>query len=370
METTQKINSQLSILNVGTDFISATFMSDNNTNVGSATFLRAENPRLFQRARAAAVQNDVNTLSTLSLSILDSFEAIDSRFHVSAGRVFFEGRELNNFATEKIHALWKAGLPIDNWVNFIKNTMANPHAITVEDTYRFLEGHEGCPITDDGAILAYKKVDNDYMSFFSSSFTNKKESWAPGQTVELPRDHCDPDRNVTCSHGLHFCSRSYAPHAFWGSGRVVMVKVFPQDIVAIPLEYGMAKARCCKAYSVRDITDEYAEFAFLSSYTAEGEARAFEEADSTGFMDEEIFEDIEEVLSSYGQTLEIAGGVMTTKVYDLVERLTKFADSMGKDLFVYDEEDILYVLERTEDEDIKRMYNVEFSSDVFVRVAK
>jgi len=87
-------------------------------------------------------------------------------------------------------------------------------------------------------------------------------------------------------------------------------------------------------------------------------------------MDRDLFEGVEDVLRKYGATMDIYGGELSTDVYDLVDRLTKFAASIGDDNFVYDEEDILHVLERTDDEDLKRMYNIEFTSDVYVRVIK
>ena len=368
MKPFKAINARESITNIGADFVSVVFRYFEG-DYSHATFLRNENPRLFNRARTEAIKGDFEALSKLSLNILDSLEAIDARVEVCNGHVFFEGREMHNFATEKICQLHKQGLPIGGWVNFVKNTMANPHAITVEDIYCFLDNHEGSPITEDGAILAYKKVGNDYMSFFKSNYTKKRECWKPGSVVTLPYDHCDPDRNKTCSAGLHFCSRSYAPHTFGCDGRLVMVKIFPQDIVAIPVEYGLAKGRCCKAEVLQDITDAYDNFSFGSLYSRSGDEITVEnDIDASDLMGSVMFAHIEHTLILYANALIDAEGDLTANVGDLIDKLEKFAMSIGDDNFVYDEEDVLYVLEHSEDEKIDKMYDVEFEADVFVKV--
>jgi hypothetical protein len=70
----------------------------------------------------------------------------------------------------------------------------------------------------------------------------------------MNRNRVNEDKDQTCSSGLHFCSREYLPH--YGSaegGRVVVIKINPQDVVAIPSDYENAKGRCCRYEVLREL---------------------------------------------------------------------------------------------------------------------
>jgi hypothetical protein len=312
------------------------------------TFHKKENPGLYRRARKAAEENDLERLFSLTTSLINDLHEIDRRFRMEPdGSIYFDTVKVDNWVTKKIKEDLINGLPVKHWVAFLKNTMANPHAITVEDIHRFLENHEKCPITSDGAILAYKKVQSDYMSFCAGK-NGKKERWKPGDTVELPRNECDHDRNRTCSAGLHFCSRGYAPHAFGGSGRIVMVKIFPQDIVAIPVEYGLAKGRCCRAFVLKDI-DDYENFEFGHLHSADGEEQ-HTATDAGNYLNDVVVEEIENKLVQYLKRNRFA---MRRTPYQFLSDVHEFFE-LNDSNFVYDEEDLLHVLERTENKDLAR----------------
>ena len=61
----------------------------------------------------------------------------------------------------------------------------------------------------------------------------------------MPREDVDDCREVTCSKGLHFCSQSYLSSYSGGQGRVLIVKVNPRDVCAIPSDHANAKGRAC-----------------------------------------------------------------------------------------------------------------------------
>ena len=69
----------------------------------------------------------------------------------------------------------------------------------------------------------------------------------------------DPDRNNECSRGYHFCSRNYVGvFQGWqrtGSQRVMLVKINPKDVVAIPRGYSYNKGRTWTYEVVREFTD-------------------------------------------------------------------------------------------------------------------
>ena len=77
---------------------------------------------------------------------------------------------------------------------------------------------------------------------------------AVGDTLSMPRNAVDEDKNRTCSAGLHFCSYSYLPH--FGGERIVVVKINPRDVVAIPADYNNAKGRTCRYEVVEELAVE------------------------------------------------------------------------------------------------------------------
>ena len=70
-----------------------------------------------------------------------------------------------------------------------------------------------------------------------------------GKIVTMERNLVDEDKSRTCSQGLHFCSYDYLKH--FSGERIVVLKINPADIVAIPEDYNNSKGRCC-SYEVID----------------------------------------------------------------------------------------------------------------------
>lgn len=130
---------------------------------------------------------------------------------------------------------------------FINNLYKNPNAESIDDLFRFL-AHNSLPITDDGHIIAYKLVRDDYRDIHSGTMDN-----SIGKIVEMPRDSVQFDREVTCSRGLHFCSKDYLPHYGGMDSRIVIVKINPMDVVSIPTDYNNAKGRACKYEVIGEI---------------------------------------------------------------------------------------------------------------------
>ena len=72
----------------------------------------------------------------------------------------------------------------------------------------------------------------------------------------MPRHKVDDRSENTCSHGLHFCSQSYLPHYAGGTGRILLLKIDPADVVSIPTDYNNAKGRACKYWVEADLSRE------------------------------------------------------------------------------------------------------------------
>lgn len=207
---------------------------------------------------------------------INEFAGSNSGVEVKNGTVYYKGQEVHNTLTERIMFLHRNGHDIDPFVNFMENLMENPSYRATHELFDFLEACT-LPITDDGRFLAYKKVRDNYMDVHSGTFDN-----SPGSVPQMERNFVDEDKNRTCSAGLHICSYSYLSH--YPGDRVVMVKVNPADVVAIPADHGNAKARVSQYEVIKDITDDY-----ISDYYVPMSEIIVEDddVDDLDFLDEE-----------------------------------------------------------------------------------
>lgn len=146
--------------------------------------------------------------------------------------------EMSPALAKRVEFLRKENLPLTSISRFTHNLNQNPSEESKKDLYGFLEACD-LPITEDGCFLAYKRVDENFHDLRTGSIDN-----SVGQTVSMYRQQVDPDREQTCSTGLHVCSKSYL-NSFFGENTVV-VKVNPRDVVAVPIDYHNAKMRVCR----------------------------------------------------------------------------------------------------------------------------
>ncbi len=168
-------------------------------------------------------------------------DAGDGRVRVEGGIVYYEGEPIHNAVTNRI--LWglKEGFDMTAYLNFLDDLMQNPSNRAVEEVYGFIEANN-MGIMEDGRILAYKRVRDNFMDIWSGKFDN-----TPGQIVAMRRNRVDDNKEITCSHGLHVCAQSYLPHYGAGPGNtIVIVAVWPRNFVSIPVDYKNAKARVCE----------------------------------------------------------------------------------------------------------------------------
>lgn len=158
------------------------------------------------------------------------------------GIITYNGTPIHNTLSNRILRMKDEGFNINPMLNFLNNLMKNPSYRAVNELYDFMEAGD-LPITDDGHFLAYKRVNGKYRDIHSDTFDN-----SIGSICQMERNRVDEDKNRTCSAGLHFCSISYLPsYGRWHTGNHVMIiKINPRDVVAIPADYNNAKGRCCR----------------------------------------------------------------------------------------------------------------------------
>lgn len=179
--------------------------------------------------------------------------AITSNMRYSAGMVLFRGEPIHGYAVDKLVELVEAGKDAKPLAMFLEKLWQNPSQAMVENLYRFLE-YGRIPITPEGDFLAYKAIRSDWMDIHSGTFYN-----GIGANPKMPRPAVDDRREVTCSRGLHVCSFEYLPHFSHANGRVVVCRVNPRDVVAIPSDYNDTKMRVCEYEVVGEVEGYYKE---------------------------------------------------------------------------------------------------------------
>lgn len=160
---------------------------------------------------------------------------------IKDGELYYKGVLIRSGLTRRIIEAMENKKDFKFFLPFLENLMLNPSNTAVYSLFDFLEAND-IAITKDGYFIAWKKVDANFKDIRTGNFDN-----SVGKVVKEDRFLVDEDRNVTCSRGLHVCSKAYLPHyANAKSNIVVKVKVNPRDVVAIPTDYNNAKLRCCE----------------------------------------------------------------------------------------------------------------------------
>lgn len=182
----------------------------------------------------------IDIAKTVESFLITEMGVGDLHVHAVRGEIVYQGEVLHNVITQHIFKLMEQDYPAMPVVLFLNNLMQNPSKKSIDELYGWME-RNGITISEDGYLLAHKRVNNDYKSFFDGTTDN-----SIGSTPELPRWKVDDRSENTCSVGLHFCSLNYLPHYQGGAGRALILKINPADVVSIPTDYNHAKGRACK----------------------------------------------------------------------------------------------------------------------------
>jgi hypothetical protein len=223
------------------------------------------------------------------------------------------------------------------------------------------------PITEDGCFLAYKRIAGDFKDIYTHTIDN-----SPGQVVEMRRNAVDEDKNRTCSEGLHFCSREYLPHYGAGSGdnKVVMIKINPRDVVAIPSDYNNAKGRCCKYTVAKELQLDLTTRDNLPVDNLEGTFRGM-----TPVSDDAVEQlNLAEALLGEGEPTVIALFASATEAMHKVDidssSITKVCDGTRRSAGGYawrwaSDNPNNYVAEMSDEDDFEDEWNDDFEDDDF-----
>ena len=219
------------------------------TDEGDHIVHRNSNPN-FDDILDALKRGDFDT----AVDLIDMVTAVDTfgegKVKVVDGVITYNGEELHDYTASKVLDMMDEGFDVQPMLLFLENLMANPSKRAVDELYTFLE-YGKLPITEDGCFLAWKKIRSNFKDIHSGTFDN-----SVGSKPSMPRNKVNEDPNVTCSHGLHVCSKEYlSSFGGYGGNIVVTVKVNPKDVVAVPKDYNNTKMRVCE-YEVIAVAEE------------------------------------------------------------------------------------------------------------------
>lgn len=256
-----------------------------------------------------ALRDAVNVRKAVTAKL--SASTAGSKVRIEQDAIFYGDYEVTGLISSRIFEMLRLGVSVKPMVAFLDNLMQNPSKRAVDELFGFIDACR-LPITADGHFLAYKRVRGDYRDVHSGRMDN-----SVGSVLEMPRNMVDEDKNRTCSAGLHFCSYEYLAH--FGGERIMVLKINPRDVVAIPADYNNSKGRTCRYEVVdelpvneyrmpeRTITND-----FTTEYSAWDEAElpedsewdesseeSWEESDDTGVAYEDLYsEELEAIIES------------------------------------------------------------------------
>ena len=173
----------------------------------------------------------------------------NGRVIVKANTVTLDGKELHSAEAKKLVDLVSEGATnIDRWFRFIEKLHDNPSYHCREQAYNFI-AHSGMPMTENGNLIGYKGVADDYKDKYSGKFDN-----SVGQVLSMERSEVDDNPNHGCSSGFHVGSHDYADSWAGSDGHLMIVEYNPADIVSVPDESGYGKLRVSRYKVIAEST--------------------------------------------------------------------------------------------------------------------
>ena len=207
-------------------------------------------------------------------------------------QVRLDGRIVDLGVADTLLDYLHRGADVTSLVYYIERVVQNPSDTIASDLYRFLKSGN-LPLTPDGCFLAFKGVDSRFRSkhrgnedvtvtfdyagrdlveqyqdravkelgldpsvdgLVNYSNTQVFRGHIPhpiGATLEMSASDVDRDPRQNCSRGLHCCSAEYLNWWYNIEDKVLIVKVYPEAVAAIPSHDNDQKLRTAR-YTVLD----------------------------------------------------------------------------------------------------------------------
>lgn len=211
------------------------------------------------RPEAAEIQDIINQKDPDNIdefrlkTLLDRATAVRDYYHneieIKGEGIYYRGNEIKGELVDDILRYMEEGAPYRPLIRYLENLMNNLSYKSIEQLYTFHK-HNNLQITEDGYLIAYKGVKDDYYDRHSGTVWNGPGG---GPLEPMARNRVDDNPDVACAPGYHVGSLEYARD--WGD-RVMRVKVNPADVVSVPKDHDCAKVRVT-FYKVMDEVDPH-----------------------------------------------------------------------------------------------------------------
>lgn len=211
---------------------------------GNVHSVRTDDAR-FERVKKAIKSNDKNGLLAALANKAEVEQPLTvvpfDNITVQDGKVYYKGNLLDNSITKNIIKLQAQGLPYNGMIKFLDRLYSNTSYRVREQLFKFMENKYGLVIDDEGYLLAYKAVNENWTDKRTGTISNKI-----GSVIKMDRGSVNDDPNDACGAGLHAGSLEYVRSFGNGKDHIVIVKIDPANIVSIPYDDSCQKIRCCE----------------------------------------------------------------------------------------------------------------------------
>lgn len=207
---------------------------------GKAYTVHKDSPN-FERLRAAVLTHNYDEIPNLLTVAKTIASWAHDKFTVEGETIKYNGEDLPPSLNDRILKMVSENSDPTILFNFWERLRKNPSHRSIVTLFDFL-AHEGIPITPEGCFLAYKGVNRNYTDKHTGTIEN-----VVGSVHEMERCKISDDPRTPCHYGFHVGALEYAQNFAGGdSGRVIICKVDPADVVCVPYDHSCQKMRVCK----------------------------------------------------------------------------------------------------------------------------
>lgn len=194
----------------------------------------------------------------------------EGNFRFEDGLLWYGDEQVADQPTERIINMIKEGWDHKPMLAYLDNLFQNVSNRAVYESYTWCQ-HKGLPITPDGYLIGYKGVivyngedtkDKNGRTLTKGDLVDKHTGNSfrnnVGDKPSMNRRQVSDNCNEGCAAGLHVGTFEYANDWAGPSGKVVLVKFNPADIVSVPTDCDFQKMRVSN-YEVVSVVREIIE---------------------------------------------------------------------------------------------------------------
>ena len=257
-------------------------------------------------------------------------------FVFQGGRISYAGEVIPPELSGRMVQMAEAGKSPAPLMNFWRRLQNNPSMRSVDQLFGFLS-NKGIPLDQEGYILAYKAVRQDWKDFHTGTIVN-----SVGSKHSMPRNKISDDPKEACHYGFHVGALEYARTFGNSDRRILICKVDPANVVCVPYDHSQMKVRVCeyeviaehgKTEHLSDIFEDSAKLKSASPATAPATPNTEDDLDDD--LDDDLEDDLDEqeasIASEDSEGTEVKAAPLTPESMQKIrlEDLRKYAKGIG-----------------------------------------